>query len=222
MRAHFAFWETPPEAIEAILRLKAERAGLRVLRDGWRLAGLLAKANFDPAQPRVPAGEADGGRWTGGGAGSTRMAANDRSGAAANAGKGSNLMPAKIPPKVSVDDNIKMAEFAHKLLSPGQALLWFYLQVRNHAPWDYKNTSGHEYADFGNFNYGATGAALGIPDATLLRMAGWAQTRSGNTGSGVSPGFLDSILGFGGKPPFGDDPADQIWIERGIRYYRAK
>lgn len=75
MSTRFIFWEPPPEAVDAVVRLKAEQAGLRVLRDGWLLAGLLAKANFDPAQPRVPAGESDGGRWSNtGGGGFVRIA----------------------------------------------------------------------------------------------------------------------------------------------------
>src|SRR5262249_29944916 len=79
-------------------------------------------------------------------------------------------------------------------------LLWFYNQVHNKAPWDYKQKSPM-YQDFGNFNYGATGAAASIPDQVLLRAAGIAQMMSGNT----SPAF--------GYPwraaPYGDDPADQ-------------
>jgi hypothetical protein len=40
-----------------------------VLRDGWRLSGILAKANFNPGEPRVPAGNGrDSGRWTRNGA----------------------------------------------------------------------------------------------------------------------------------------------------------
>ncbi|WP_310793426.1 polymorphic toxin type 44 domain-containing protein [Enterobacter sp. R1(2018)] len=50
--------------------------------------------------------------------------------------------------------------------------IWFYYQVRNHGPWDYKNQRGRKYAAFGNFNYGAVGAAAGIPDQILLRGAG--------------------------------------------------
>ncbi|WP_428839982.1 polymorphic toxin type 44 domain-containing protein [Burkholderia dolosa] len=52
--------------------------------------------------------------------------------------------------------------------------IWFYRQVRNRGPWDHKQKQ-REYADFGNFNYGATGYAAGIPEQTLLRAAGCAQ-----------------------------------------------
>jgi RHS repeat-associated protein len=46
------------------------------------------------------------------------------------------------------------------------------------ALWDYKNFGGvkhPEYDEFGNFNFGATGAALGIPGNALLRGAGYAK-----------------------------------------------
>ncbi|MCD2177799.1 RNase A-like domain-containing protein [Rhizobium sp. C1] len=46
----------------AAYRLNADR----VINAGRRLS-LLLKANFNPSQPRVPAGSADGGRWTDGG-----------------------------------------------------------------------------------------------------------------------------------------------------------
>ncbi len=89
---------------------------------------------------------------------------------------------------------------------------WFYNQVRNHGPWDYKQ-HGSQYQDFGNFNYGATGAAFGFPDQILLRMAGWAQTQAGTS--------LPQWGGPWGGPPYGDDPADQILINQGIEYFKC-
>jgi len=41
---------------------------VRLLRLGWRQDDLARKAGFDPDQPRVPAGNPDGGQWTDGGA----------------------------------------------------------------------------------------------------------------------------------------------------------
>lgn len=52
------------ELKHADLDLRWEIAAQRFLLAGRRLAALLRKANFNPAQPRVPAGNADGGRWT--------------------------------------------------------------------------------------------------------------------------------------------------------------
>jgi hypothetical protein len=221
--SRFTFWPLSQKAEEEAARLRAELAGLALLRAGHQLAALAAKANFNRAEPRVPAGNPGGGRWTDGGgdAGYVRVAANDRSSTATDVERGIILLPKIIPPSANLDENIRQSESVRALLSPEESILWFYSQVHNGGPWDYKKKA-RKYADFGNFNYGATGAALGISDATLLRMAGWAQTRSGNTGSGISPGLLDSLLGMGGQSPFGDDAADQVFIKRGIEYYKEK
>jgi hypothetical protein len=88
--------------------------------------------------------------------------------------------------------------------------IWFYYQVRNHGPWDYKNQCGKQYAAFGNFNYGAVGAAAGIPDQILLRGAGAAQKLAGTS----RPEFAD----YPGHDSYGDDPEDQTWIRAGIDY----
>ncbi|MBK8455999.1 MAG: hypothetical protein IPL47_01870 [Phyllobacteriaceae bacterium] len=45
-------------------RLRAALVGLNFILTGRRFAALAAKANFNPGQPRVPRGNADGGRWT--------------------------------------------------------------------------------------------------------------------------------------------------------------
>lgn len=87
---------------------------------------------------------------------------------------------------------------------------WFYDMVKNMAPWDYKQ-QGSQYADFGNFNYGLTGAAAGIPSDVLLRAAGYAQQRAGTS----RPEWGDPT----GSPPYGDDPRDQCFIKKGIDYY---
>jgi hypothetical protein len=75
-----------------------------------------------------------------------------------------------------------------------------------------KQQGSLQYTDGGNFNFGAVGAALGFPDQVLLRAAGLAQMLA-NT-------WIPSF----GYPfwvaPYGDDPNDQVSIERGIQYYR--
>ena len=51
--------------------------------------------------------------------------------------------------------------------------IWFGLMVKTGSPWDYKQGDKHpELRDLGNFNYGATGGANGIPAEILLRAAG--------------------------------------------------
>lgn len=108
------------------------------------------------------------------------------------------------PPGVSLAENMNLAA---RSVNP----FWFYNQVRNHGPWDYKQR-GRGYEDFGNFNYGATATAFGFPSQVTKRMAGYAQIRAKNS----QPRF--------GKPwtqaPYGYDPHDQAMIEAGIKYRR--
>jgi len=89
---------------------------------------------------------------------------------------------------------------------------WLYNQVRNKGPWDYKQ-HGSQYQNFGNFNYGATGAASGLPDFVIYRGAGWAQQQAGTSDPSWGSPW--------GSSPYGDDPADQIMIQQGIEYYRC-
>ncbi|NVZ51565.1 bacteriocin [Pseudomonas sp. B6002] len=115
------------------------------------------------------------------------------------------------PPGVSLQDNIAIANNRRLHLKPGSAFMysWFYSQVRGRGPWDYKQKS-LKYEAFGNFNYGATGTVLGIPEHVLLRAAGAAQTFAETT----KPEYGS----WWGGEPFGDDPRDQYWIRRGIEY----
>ena len=110
------------------------------------------------------------------------------------------------PPGVSCADNIREAEQHY---NPK----WFYDQVRNHGPWDYKQINS-QYEAFGNFNYGATGYAFGFSNEILLRGAGWAQNRAGTN---INGNYGDWY----GPAPFGDDPRDQQQIANGIDYYRC-
>ncbi|WP_084166619.1 polymorphic toxin type 44 domain-containing protein [Pseudomonas knackmussii] len=90
-----------------------------------------------------------------------------------------------------------------------QTYYWFYQKVRNGGEWDYKQQDS-SLADFGNFNYGATGYVAGIPENILLMGAGFAQGRAGTS----KPGWGNWY----GEPPYGDDPDDQTWIKHGIEY----
>jgi RHS repeat-associated protein len=121
-----------------------------------------------------------------------------------------------VPPDVNVDDNLKIAA-AHRpqssdpILNAAETIAtlnWFYNQVRNKAPWDYKQRNHILYQQFGNFNFGATGAAAGIPTEVLLRGAGWGQTRAGTSRPEFGKWY--------GRPPYGDDPDDQDLIWKGI------
>jgi RHS repeat-associated protein len=129
---------------------------------------------------------------------------------------------------MDVDQNVSQAK-AYRLLffsgglGTGIAANWFYNQVRGHGPWDYKQDKSindfglpdprSPFEDFGNFNFGATAAALGIPEDVALRGAGWASTQA-------DPGRAKQLGHWWGAPPYGDDPDDQVQIELGYNYVR--
>ena len=95
------------------------------------------------------------------------------------------------------------------------SLRWFYYEVRSKGPWDYKLRSVRDkqgkiltsYEDFGNFNYGATGAALGLDLEVLLKAAGGYQVYEKHS----RPEWGNPLSG----PPYGDDPKDQAQIRAG-------
>lgn len=107
------------------------------------------------------------------------------------------------PAQSELDKNIEQAK-AHY-----GNIVWFYNQVRNKGPWDYKQQDS-SFQDFGNFNFGATGTALGIPSEVLQRGAGWAQQQAGTS----NPAWG----GPSGSYPYGDDPDDNWQIRQGIKY----
>jgi hypothetical protein len=88
---------------------------------------------------------------------------------------------------------------------------WFRDQVRNGGPWDYKQYDS-AYQDFGNFNYGYTGAAGGFRLCFLQKEAGRAQVAAGTS----RPEWGTP----GDGSPYGDDPRDQEQIRRGYNDYR--
>ena len=90
---------------------------------------------------------------------------------------------------------------------------WFYRMVRNKGRWDYKQFNP-SFANFGNFNFGATGTAAGIPGNILLMGAGWAQSHAGTSQTEWGRWYQ--------KPPYGDDPTDQRFIREGIEYARQQ
>jgi hypothetical protein len=94
-------------------------------------------------------------------------------------------------------------------------MAWFRDMVGKNKPWDYQQSTGGlrpEYEDGGNFNYGATGRAVGFSRGDLLRAAGYVQSRN-PSGSAAGDGH------WWGRAPYGDERVDQAWIRQGIRYY---
>ncbi|MFA0813730.1 RHS repeat-associated core domain-containing protein [Microbulbifer epialgicus] len=106
------------------------------------------------------------------------------------------------PPGTNINSNMQLAD---DKWDP----FWFYDQVRNKGPWDYKQ-KGRKYEDFGNFNFGATGSAFGFPQSVLQRGAGWANQKADPTRKNLGSPW--------GWYPYGDDPSDQEQIEKGSNY----
>jgi uncharacterized protein RhaS with RHS repeats len=114
--------------------------------------------------------------------------------------------PKDIPPHVNPRKNISEAS--------SMPYRQWYNAVRNKGKWDYKQQDP-KYQNFGNYNFGLTSRAVGIPGGIPNRGAGWAQQKAGT-----------SLLEWGSPydiPPsiFGDDPEDQYWINEGIKDYES-
>ena len=103
-------------------------------------------------------------------------------------------------------ENIRKAQEMKEKLSARKRLEWFYNQVRSGGPWDYKKGRHPEMEHVGNFNYGATGSALGFSESTLKIAAGGYQVSTGN-------------YNFSDFTTFFDDPIDQYYINEGIDWY---
>ena len=114
--------------------------------------------------------------------------------------------PQNIPPCVDVAQNIAEA----RNMSYGQ----WYDAVRNGGKWDYKQ-QGAQYQEFGNYNYGVTAKAVGIPGNIPNRGAGWAQGQAGTS----LPQWGNWWDWPSSSTSFGDDPEDQHWINEGIKDY---
>lgn len=148
------------------------------------------------------------------------------------------LKPPPAPKVANINANIAAAQKYlkdHPLINNFTKYQWFADKVT--GEWDYKSVKsggGSEFEDYGNFHYGAIGAALGIPDLTLYRMAGWAQIHKGGftLPEWGTPSFendskytiiFESKMGLDlGTPPYGDDPRDQDFIHKGIEWYKQK
>jgi hypothetical protein len=111
----------------------------------------------------------------------------------------------------------------------------FYNRVKGGGPWDYKLldaeglrlTGRSKYEEFGNFNFGATGAAERIPTGALLRGAGLVQQQDPNPdvralGQGVAVNSWSEIFSNKGTYPYGDQPSDSAAIQRGVDYYNCR
>lgn len=106
---------------------------------------------------------------------------------------------------------------------PGAAIAWVN-RVRPGGAWDDKHQHPKaeidRYERQGNFSYGATAAALGVPKELALRGAGLAQ-RAGAVGDAIAGRQIRERAG-GFTAPYGDDPRDQRAISEGYAYGRRQ
>jgi RHS repeat-associated protein len=89
--------------------------------------------------------------------------------------------------------------------------------VTPHSVWDFKNgvtdpSTYQQYADYGNYNYGATCSALGLGPGTCGDAAGQA-TRLTNGGSLEGEGGINQY-------PYGDQSRDAQFVKKGYDDYQ--
>jgi hypothetical protein len=135
----------------------------------------------------------------------------------------SNIVVPPHPANADVDANMRLMRLTADL-NPLGKLLAFRLLVQTDGPWDYKNQPKHganpQYDAFGNFNYGATGTALGLDSYTLQNEAGRAQPKGPNGEGKEKTGMIG--IPQSGIPPYGDRPQDNYWVRQGIAYAHQK
>lgn len=117
--------------------------------------------------------------------------------------------PPQSPPNADLDRNIDIAK-DYSWLNPGADLAFVNL-VRNHKPWDYKRQDSKKYENFGNFNFGATAAAMGFPYEVAQNGAGIYQRFWGAATAGAGTPVLNW--------PYGDAKNDAEQIKDGYDYY---
>lgn len=138
--AGFVFWKTEAEIAAERARAARVHAGIAAAR--MRLSGaqlcLLLKNNFNPNQPRVPAGQPGGGKWTnGGGLDGDYVQVAQNAGAARNNQK--PLTEAEI-------DRMRFASDAERVAARGAARKPFVLSGKGSLFWVTPNASANSNA----------------------------------------------------------------------------
>lgn len=120
--------------------------------------------------------------------------------------------PPPAPPGVSVNSNINLVKNS-SWLNPA-ALSALYTNVSSYGDWDYKRQGvGSQYEAFGNFNYGAVTAAMGMPYYIAQNGAGVYQQWKGAAGAGTGTPLV--------RWPYGDDARDAKQIQAGQAYAKC-
>jgi RHS repeat-associated protein len=145
---------------------------------------------------------------------------------------------APTDPNFNMGDNIREAEAHWILRNPLTNPGWFYNQVNDNGPWDYKR-GDESKQDFGNAHFGAMCLGVGFSETNCLREAGrnqYGKKLSGQVDTSQSAGYpggdhkftrftgrVADYVGLGGylygQEPFGDDPRDAAGIKKGFDYY---
>ncbi len=125
----------------------------------------------------------------------------------------SALRSIDVPDGVDLDAEIATAEEQARF--DANAPTWLSDRIRPGGEWDYERLDPR-YARYANFHLGVVGAAMGIPEGALMRLAGISRRDRGNSksewgdpGNGLT----------GGTYPYGADPADQEMVMLGRAHY---
>ncbi|HET8797628.1 MAG TPA: polymorphic toxin type 44 domain-containing protein [Thermoanaerobaculia bacterium] len=140
------------------------------------------------------------------------------------------LVPPLPPGEDYVDNICEAMRYAATHKDYGDRGRWFKRQVTDPKLWNYKKWDPNTrlFEGGGNFNYGATGPALGFWLQVLHYYAGVQQLKDGNW----EPGFgkpLFAGVRWGEVYPFpwfctktcGDEPMDYEQITRGVDFYNS-
>jgi RHS repeat-associated protein len=128
------------------------------------------------------------------------------------------------PGKNVLIGNINLAEQAAQIFDAQPngnqiKIKWYYDNVRTGGPMDYKNQptlhAHPEYDAFGQFNFGAVGSALSLPEEFIKQAAGLASFASFLRQGKLPPKSFG--LPWTG-PPYGDQPWAQPQISAGYRF----
>jgi hypothetical protein len=103
---------------------------------------------------------------------------------------------------------------------PAAATLWLN-RIRPDGAWDDKRKKGRELERQGNFSFGATAAALGMPRTVALLGAGVMQRKQA-VDDALRGEKIRERSGSPLAPPYGDDPKDQRSIRDGYAYGRGR
>lgn len=153
-----------------------------------RAIDLLHKAGFKPNQPRVPAGNPDGGQWTAGVSGNPLRYPSGNKIIDPNTGK-----PYPTAPGMNIYKNAIRGKNATTL----DMILWF----QHYGEMDYQRITGifmGQFRNVTNYNFGVVSAAAGYTLKDTLNNAGaynrnFGRSRTSDTSYGIQKDAVNNI-----------------------------